>query len=342
MDLPDGTRLRLDPEDEFTHPVEQARNYNESVYLNLFDHTQRMGGWFRIGNRPNEGYAEVSRCVYLPDGSVGFLYDRPEISSNDAFAAGGLKLEVLDPFRRLRLAYQGKLCLLANPHDMADPRRAFERNPLVDCTIDLDCIGLSPMYGGERVNADGSSIEIDAEKSFARAHYEQHIGGRGTIRVGGREWTIAGLGLRDHSWGPRYWQAIRSYRWLPMSFDAGFAMMVSTVTTEAGTTRSGMVLRDGEYAAITDARVETDWDDSHYQSGMRIWARTADRDYQIEGSVVSLIPLRNRRTAPGGEVLHTRITEGMTEFRCDGKLGYGMSEYLDQIVDGKPVGDPAP
>ena len=28
----------------------------------------------------------------------------------------------------------------------------------------------------------------------------------------------------------------------------------------------------------------------------------------------------------------------VTEFTCNGKVGYGMSEYLDQIIDGKPVG----
>ena len=54
--------------------------------------------------------------------------------------------------------------------------------------------------------------------------------------------------------------------------------------------------------------------------------------------MLSLIPLRNRRTTPDGEQLVTRISEGMTEWRCDGKVGYGLSEYLDQIVDGKPVG----
>jgi hypothetical protein len=47
-----------------------------------------------------------------------------------------------------------------------------------------------------------------------------------------------------------------------------------------------------------------------------------------------LIPLRNRRDG-----LVTRISEGMTEWRLeDGRVGYGLSEYLDQIVDGKPVG----
>jgi hypothetical protein len=40
----------------------------------------------------------------------------------------------------------------------------------------------------------------------------------------------------------------------------------------------------------------------------------------------------------GGAELVTRITEGMTEYRCQGKVGYGLSEYLDQIVNGRPSG----
>jgi hypothetical protein len=32
----------------------------------------------------------------------------------------------------------------------------------------------------------------------------------------------------------------------------------------------------------------------------------------------------------------------MTEYRCDGKIGYGLSEYLDQIVDGRPTGADLP
>ena len=60
--------------------------------------------------------------------------------------------------------------------------------------------------------------------------------------------------------------------------------------------------------------------------------------YDITGTVLNLIPLRNRRTTPDGEQLLTRISEGMTEWECEGRTGYGLSEYLDQIVDGKPVG----
>ena len=53
---------------------------------------------------------------------------------------------------------------------------------------------------------------------------------------------------------------------------------------------------------------------------------------------MSLIPLRNKRKDPQGEELKTRITEAMTEYTFEGKTGYGMSEYLDQIIEGEPVG----
>ena len=54
--------------------------------------------------------------------------------------------------------------------------------------------------------------------------------------------------------------------------------------------------------------------------------------------MLSLIPLRNRREDPNGIMLNTRFAEGMTEYTYNGQTGYGMSEYLDQIIDGKPVG----
>ncbi len=75
---------------------------------------------------------------------------------------------------------------------------------------------------------------------------------------------------------------------------------------------------------------------------MRITAKAGDRTYEITGSVLSMIPLRNRRKTPEGEQLVTRISEGMTEWKWDGKSGYGLSEYLDQIVDGAPVGARVP
>ena len=330
----------LEPEDEYTHEPDAASNYNESMYLNAFDVGQEVGGWFRLGNRVNEGYAEMTVCVYLPGGRVGFVYGRPQIDTNDKMEAGGLSIEVVTPFEHLQVRYDGKVCLLDEPRQMADPRAAFEQNPWVECQVDLDFRGVSPMYGGKPQYEDGTEIEVDPEKSFAKAHYEQHCAVTGTIRVGDEVLDIDGLGLRDKSWGPRHWQAVAWYRWIPLVFSADpevspQAMMISIVGGRPG----GMVLEGGEYHLIRDCTIESDWDDDEYQTAMRCSVTTDHDTYDVTGEVISLIPLRNRRKDPEGNELLTRITEAMTRFECRGHTGIGMSEYLDQIVDGRPIGD---
>lgn len=335
-------KIKLVEEDDYMHPLEEAENFNESMYFNVFDRTRKIGGWFRLANRPNEGRGEMSCCIYLPDGRIGFMFKRPERHDNDALDGGGMTFSVVEPHKRLSVRYRGKLCVLENPQDMADPANAFKTNPIVEAELDLDFEGVSPMFGGEPVNLDGSPIEQDAGASFARGHTEQHTHGRGQIRVGEESFEIDGLGLRDHSWGPRYWQAIHWYRWLPMNFSEDFAMMISITCRPGEEPRAGgMVLTDGNYVTIREARIEADYDEHDCQTSLKAWVTTDDREYEVEGDVMSLIPLRNRRQSPDGESLMTRITEGMTEYRCDGRTGYGLSEFLDQIIDDEPVGKKA-
>jgi hypothetical protein len=333
-------KIRMEPHDEYMHELESASNFNESMYFNVFDPTERVGGFLRLGNRANEGYAELTTCLYLPDGRVAFMFNRPKIDNNNAFDAGGTRFEVVTPFEELRTTYDGKVALLTEPLQMANPRQAFTDNPWVDAQVDLTHFGISPMYGGEPVNDDGTPLSQDYSGGFARGHYEQHMAVKGTIRVGDEEWPVNGFGLRDHSWGPRFWQAPWWYRWLTANFGNDFGFVVSIVASREGARRyGGMVLRDGEYEHITEATINTEWEgDDKYHRQVRATAKTAKDTYEITGKVMNLIPLRNRRETPEGEKLVTRISEGMTEWSCDGKTGYGLSEYLDQIIDGAPVG----
>ena len=87
---------------------------------------------------------------------------------------------------------------------MADPKAAFTDNPYAECLVELTFTGQgrASMFGGE----PDEPHETPGEE-FAKGHYEQLVEGRGVIRVGDEEWEVAGCGLRDHSWGPRYWQA---------------------------------------------------------------------------------------------------------------------------------------
>ncbi|HEX9682659.1 MAG TPA: hypothetical protein VGA13_06225 [Acidimicrobiales bacterium] len=329
-------RFVLEPDDEYPHQPEAAPNYNESMYLNVFDHTRAHGGWFRLGNRVNEGYAEMSVCTYLADGRVGFMFGRPAISSNDAMDAGGLTIEVLEPLHRLRVTYAGKLCLLDHPEEMADPRTAFTTNPHVEATASLEFEGVSKVFGG---SFDAGT----AESGFAKAHYEQHVRADGHITVGDEVMEMTGgLGLRDKSWGPRSWQSIDWYRWLPIAFGPDLGMTVSLRASGDHIHRGvGMVHHDGHYETFTGADIETTWDRHGHPATVRVDARTPSRRYEITGEVLSCIPLRHRRQRDDGVTLQTRIAEGFTRFTLDGRVGYGMSEYLDQMIDGMPTGPDA-
>ena len=121
----------------------------------------------------------MSVCLYLPDGRVAFMFRRPEITTNDAIDAGGLRIEVVEPFRRCADRIDGKICLLERPFEMADPRRAFRENPWTPCKIELDYRGLQPDARRRARERRRRARRDDPEKAFARAHYEQHVAAKG-------------------------------------------------------------------------------------------------------------------------------------------------------------------
>lgn len=339
-------RLALEPEDELNHDAGDVGNFNESMYFNAFGAAGDAfggaegatgGGWFRMGNRVNEGYAELSVCVYLPDGRVGFVFKRPRIETNAVFDAGGMRIEILEPLVRQRVVYEGTVCLLERPWEMADPRRAFAENPMVPCSVDITWEGVSPVHGGRPVDEHGH--EVDTGNGFAKAHYEQLSRATGTVTVGDEVVPIAGHGIRDKSWGPRFWQAVWWYRWLPVAFGDDFGMTVSLIGSQDGGARSGgWVFDEGALHDIRSVAVRSVYDERGHQTRLAAVVATDHRTYDLEGDVRSLIPLRNRRTTPDGVELRTRITEGWTRYRVGDREGSGLSEYLDQIVDGVPVG----
>ncbi len=318
----------LVPEDDYMHPLGPEPNFNESMYFNFFDRTQSLGGWMRLGNRANERYAEMTVTFYLPDGRVLFMYKRPEIESNDAFDAGGLRFTVFEPTQRLATTYQGSAVDLKEPREMADPRRAFKDNPMRKVSLDLLHEAVGPFYGGVRQR---DRQELAPEDQFASAHYEQHMKVTGTLEIGDDRYDISGFGLRDHSWGPRYWQAIHRYEWLTLNFGEDFGAMVSIIQRdpEGKSLRAGgVIVRGDELEPLVEAEIEADYEENGlYHRAVRARVRTQKGESLVfDGKVLGFIPLRNRRE---GRVTH--IGEGMTEWRCGDRVGYGLSEFLRQV-----------
>ncbi len=316
----------LSPDDDYTHPLGPEPNFNESMYFNFFDPAQGIGGFIRIGNRANEGRAEVTVTLYLKDGRVLFTFKRAPIEDNDAFDAGGARFEVLTPGEKLRTTYDGRVVDLDEPRNMQDPRKAFTESPKRKVHMDLVHEAVGPMYGsaGSREESKRS-----ADQQFGKAHYEQHMSVSGELRIDDEVLTIRGYGLRDHSWGPRYWQAIESYEWLTLNFGPDLGAMISVIRRDADSVRTGgVIVRGDELEPIVKADVRAEFEENGlYHRTVTADIETASGEtHRITGDVQGFIPLRNRR-----EGLTTHIGEGMTEWTWDDRTGYGLSEFLRQV-----------
>ncbi|MEV0185351.1 hypothetical protein AB0I54_39725 [Streptomyces sp. NPDC050625] len=318
-------------DDEYMHEPTDDPQFNESAYYNFVDADSGFALLIRMGNRVNEGHAEVTVLLYLPGGRAAIRFDRAEISSNDRFAAAGLEFHVVEPLKKMKVTFDGTAHLLDQGTDLADPKRAFTTSPVVPLRLELHYDNLVPVHG----LGDGSGIE-GAEDSIAVGHYQGPCAVRGWVEVDGTRRDIDGLGFRDHSWGPRKWQGPHYWRWISCLVDerTGFVAWSQKI----GDTRSpgnGMVLRDGVVELVNRVEVKSEYGAApHYPTATRV-VLTTESGERIEaaGTVFHNVPLRNRRD---GQV--ARLAEVLMRIDFLGRTGHGICEYHDRMVDGVPAG----
>lgn len=324
----------LEAADDFNHPVEPHPFFNESRYVHLVDGAQGLGGWFRVGQRANQGHAEMTACLYLPDGRVGFFFARPEGVDSARIEAAGLRFQIVEPFRRRRLVYEGRIHLLPHGGLLEEPRAAFQAHAAQPCRIALDLESVAPAHGGELLGDDGRPYDEGEGRYFARAHYDQSLRGHGRIEVGDEHWTVRGHGLIDHSWGPRIWQAIPWYRWFPCTFDDDFAMCLMVVRQADGQLlKTGYVVEDGtEPVHVGEIALASRYNAVGYPCGFALrFTDARGRDYAVEGETVNAVPCRHVRRLEDGHSDRTRIMESLTRYRCGNRVGWGLAEYMDHV-----------
>ena len=233
--------------------------------------------------------------------------------------------------------------LLDDPLQLADPKAAFTSNPYAEAEVRLTYTRVSDMFGGE----PDEPHEKPGEE-FAKGHYEQLIAGHGHDpgRRRGR-WAIDGFGLRDHSWGPRYWQAPWYYRWLTANFGDDFGFMASRIAKRDGEgTRGGFVWEDGQLHLCDHAEVSHRVDRAGHATTPVVRAtlrssRVRQREWSIhrrgahDGAAAQ--PPPDPPTASGCRPASARASPSGRSTASTGS-GWGLSEYLDQIIDDQPVG----
>jgi len=305
-------------DDDYTHDPGTDESYNESAYFNFCDPSSGVGGFMRMGRRPNAGHAEYSVVVYREDGRVLFVHDQAPISDNRAFEAGGLRFEIVEPMERHHTTFEGIALELAEPRELMKGHEAVAGSPKRRLEIDLRHRAVGPAFSV--VHPDNGAFDV---------HFEQHMAVEGTLRIDGGEVPIRGHGLRDRSWGPRSWERIQDYAWLTMSFGDDFGMKLYTLETDAGEeTRDSWIVRGDHAEPVVRAQIRIEEEaGSPFHRSIQATAEAGDGEtLEVSGEVLGIVPLQF--TTPAGL---TYLGEGLTRWRCGDRVGYGLAEVLRQL-----------
>lgn len=333
------TERTLTVADDYMHPVGPEPTWNESRYIDFHDPVGDVGGWFRIGMRPNEGHAEVSACVYLPGGRVAFWYERAAVDGN-RLVAGGQSWSIGDPYRETEVRFRGPMMILDDPWALTDPKKVFTTALREDAEIDLrvTSTGLGAVMGSDQGHID--KIFLPGQADW---HYQHLCWVRGTMTVGDRTFTVDGRGGKDHSWGPRNWLAKIYLRWLIATTaddELGFMLVRGVGPTKR--TRSGHVWEKGVFHVVDDFEMKNVYDAEAPYALRRteVTITAGDRQWSAVGTPRAWLPLRHLSKDEHGEPAVLRIVKSPTDWVFgDGREGAGMAEIHDRLdAAGRPAG----
>lgn len=317
---------KLSAQDDYPHAVQPAPTFSETnlfYYAGTTSSGKTVGGIIRVGNRPNQGYAEATVLYFPGDGSALFKFERPEISDNTSWSVSGWDLDVVTPGGvEFRSAYSGEAFHLDDPRLLANPKRAFQQ-PQRKLNLDFTHFGKSPMteFKYKKDDMDASMQSVSETQGL---HQLTSFSGRVAIGDSPEE-MVEGFGWRDHNWGPRNWQAFPRHAFYTGNFDQerGFVLF----QTEGG---MGYFMHEGPgtLREVTALNMVTQYEDDQREPRSMRADVTLDNGatHKIEGQRVDFIPLRNRR-----DNMTTHLGYSLWTYQLDGQYnGLGIAEHMSQ------------
>jgi hypothetical protein len=262
--------------DEQLHEPGADEHWQESYYFNWADREGRSFGLARWGYNPAARKID-GVLLSMRDGQPEFIYPAVGIDMGDAELPGAeyglranrLSFTMREPLARWHIGLSGRdgvdltWTAFHEPHDYHDGLKAL-----------------------------GAA---DEDLALAPAHFEQCGSVRGTVRLGGREVEIDGLGHRDKSWGLRDWNAITGWEWLSAQFGEDLAFNATVWYPPDGeeTIPGGFVTRDGENRALVATSVDYEWTGLEHVAQRATIRFTDDKgeEYTVVATALAQFPL---------------------------------------------------
>jgi hypothetical protein len=210
------------PADDLLHaPPSGVAGWSENLQLVVNDGLAGIAVYVHFSRMVDDpGIWEGILAVYLPDGTLRVSRSFGREAALASASDGQLTFGPVVPIEEWRLRFDGMARILTRAEGAAGPVTQGSVEPL---RLDLDVRGITPVWGvGSRHDSTATAHAMH-EQSWARMHLEQACRVNGELHLGGRTTPINGMGMRDHSTGPRDYSRIRREAWATAVFPSGRA-----------------------------------------------------------------------------------------------------------------------
>lgn len=303
----------LEREHDYAHPVEGDGAWSESYYFNGYDPEADCGFFTRIGVRPNDGTIDVGLSVWKPGGGLARLAHvraQTEMVDRD-LEVGPVRYRMQEPGRSWHLTADGSTA---------------------EGTLRMDVVfdALTPLIGADGQGSDGQGASASTRSTVGKGHLEQAGSWSGWIEVDGHRVELGdqAMGNRDKSWGPRRWGGPRMWRWFSVNIDRNTHFGGIRIGTDSGDLHRGWVWAEGRLASVASWEVRTDLEEdgvTHAVTRLVVSDKAGGR-HELTGRMLRVEPGR-----AGIRPKATIVNEGLAAWSCQGRTGYGISEYLHQL-----------
>lgn len=307
--MPDDPGHRVEPGDEYRHPVGPEPLWGESYYLDFVSEgtgDDAVAGYARIGLYPNLGVTWWTTMI-VSEGRplvASVAYDLPVTPGDVASVAApgfDVRAEVAEPLAAMTVRGTAPAALHDDP---ADVYRGESGRPT---TIDLDLTWTT----------DGVPYHYEVT-----TRYEVPCLVHGEITVGDRRIAVHGQGQRDHSWGVRDWWAF-GWCWAALRLDDGTRVHTADIRMPGMRVPLGYLQPpDGQVHPVESLTVTEELGPEGFPRHARAVVEPGGLDLEIEPVAFGPVLL----TAPDGRI--SRFPRAWARFSArDGRSGTGWIEW---------------
>jgi hypothetical protein len=282
--------------------------------------------WDQRGLQVNLGFPDGRTAIFRGAGAGRSPVDADGVCRT--FAAGGLEFQCVAPFRTLTLSFDGE-ALDTTAAALAKGDFSGSQVPL-RVEVELTCT-TPPWISGTLSEESKELFDKGFAGAFISPRYEQLCTARGSVQLGGENWTFDGTGLRIHRQGARDTGGFWGHCWPSALFPSGraFGALAFPERIDQPTYNEAFVF-DGE-RMIPAVLVDAPWLRRLQPNGedVSLTLRTKEGDVRIEGETVLSACM------PGGlPEFPPALQQAGVRYRWDGEETFGMMERsipVDQL-----------